>query len=463
MTLRTSGQPVGFMACRPARVAGWAAALLLMLVGRTAEGQMLRGQWVNDTEVAIRQHRTVPLRIILLDADGQPAPLTPVQIRMQRHAFPFGAALTSQQLLAAPREATTLPADPGVPTVVEVAPDRFDQPVWRALSAVSLERIADWRRLQPTPTQRDLDALDAVVATLEGRGMPMRLGHLVSADPAGLPPWVAILRGQSLLDAIDLHVADMLRRYGRRVGGVDLFASMLTFDVLGDRLGPAAVRRLFERARTLAPDVRIGVHFEDSLGGERQRTMLLRADGLRQLFAPYDELNLDADLDGTLHQPQFARALEWIADLKKPVVITGLTVDGKTPTAAAVNLETALRTLFASPMVEGIYLPGLGPDAFTRPQASLLDEHGQPTPCGQVFEGLVRGLWWDDRQVKTDELGNVELRLFAGVHELSARLPDGREVRQLIALRPGEAYRVIVLQPLPRLRQGPPVEDPLFD
>lgn len=493
------------------------ACLCACLVGSlfvgAAHAQMLRGQWVDETEAAIRELRTVPLRIIVLDAEGQPVPLQPVDVHMRRHAFPFGAALSSADLnltdlhladmglemrtseAAGLSPSTQVPATPEEPdkeassadeaessadtspssAVVEVAPDRFEQPVWRALSAISLERLSGWPRLEAHPDERDLGRLEAAIAAVEARGMTVRLGPLVSADPEDLPPWAALLRGRSLMEAVDDHVADMLQRYGRRVssatggatggpiGGVDLLGSMLTFDVLGDRLGTVAVRRLFEKARTLVPGVRIGVHFEDSLTPVRLRAMLLRVEALRQLFAPFDYLTLDANLEDTVHQPQFARALDWIADLRKPVVITGLTVDGRSATAAAVNLEAALRTLFASPMVEAIYFPGLGPEGFARPQAALIDDRGQPTPCGQVFDGLVHGLWWDRRQAKTDELGNIELRLFAGTHELSARLPGGREARLLINLRPGDEQRVVVLQPMRLMRMGPPVEDPLFD
>jgi hypothetical protein len=265
------------------------------------------------------------------------------------------------------------------------------------------------------------------------------------------------------MDMVDTHVEQMLRRYGRQADEFDLLTSMLTFDVIGDRLGAAGLRRLFERARATQPTARIGVRFEDSLGGDRLRAMMRRVGELGQLFLPFDYVAIDARIDGTVIAPQFARTLEWIAELNKPVVITSLQVSGATPTAAAVNLETVLRILFAHPAITGIYFPGLGPDAFTSPEAALFDAAGQPTPSGQVFDGLVRRLWWDEMHLRTDELGSLEVRLFAGTHEITARLGNGQEAKALVALRPGEDGRVIALQPLPDLRPGPPIREPRYD
>ncbi len=445
------------------RLAVWTA--WLCVAAGAARGQILQGEWVAATEAAIREHRTVPVRIIVMDASGEPRPLQPVSIRMQRHAFPFGAELTLEELAAAPPpplpEATD--ADANGQTVIELGPDRFAQPVWRALSAVSLEHAGRWPAVEAQRGVRDMAALDALIAAAAGRGLTLRFGELVSADPAGLPAWASPLRGQTLLNLVDTHVEDILHRYGRRVGEFDLLSSMLTFDVIGDRLGAAGLRRLCERARAMQPTARFGIRFEDSLGGDRLRSMMRRVDELGQLFVPFDYIALDARLDGTVIAPQFARTLDWIAELNKPVVITGLHVSGRTATAAAVNLETVLRTMFAHRAIQGIYFPGLGPQSFEHPEAALLDAAGQPTPNGQVFDGLVRRLWWDDLQLRTDELGSLEVRLFAGTHELTARLGDGQEARALVALRPGEEDRVIALQPLPNLRQGPPIQEPRYD
>lgn len=446
----------------------WAAWLCVTAGG--ASGQMLQGEWVAATEAAIREHRTVPVRIIVMDAAGQPRPLQPVSIRMRRHAFAFGAALTPGELttnagVPPASDASERAATEGAEAspVVELGPDRFDLPVWRALSAVSLERAGRWPVVEARRGDCDLTALEGLIAAAEARGLTPRFGELVSADPAGMPAWAAPLRGQSLMDAVDTHVRQMLERFGRRSGEFDLLTSMLTFDVIGDRLGSAGLRRLFEQARATQPTARIGVRFDDSLSGDRLRAMMRRIDELGRLFLPFDHIALDARIDGTVIAPQFARTLDWIAELNKPVVITGLHVSGRTPAAAAVNLETVLRILFAHRAVHGIYFPGLGPQCFDQPHAALLDAEGKPTANGQVFDGLVRRLWWDDLELRTDELGSLEVRLFAGTHEIIARLGDGREVRAVAALRPGEEGRVIALQPLPILRQGPPVEEPHYD
>jgi len=134
------------------------------------------------------------------------------------------------------------------------------------------------------------------------------------------------------------------------------------------------------------------------------------------------------------------------------VVISCLQVGGDSPAQAAINLEIVLRTLFASPIVQGIYLRGIDAQSLDDPSAALVDADGQPNAAGRSYEGLVRNQWWTDTTLRTDELGNVRTAVFAGWYELSVALgaDEDQVVRLRVLVDGDEDQEAIVLQPVKR-------------
>src|SRR5690606_26554290 len=67
---------------------------------------------------------------------------------------------------------------------------------------------------------------------------------------------------------------------------------------------------------------------------------------------------------------------------------------------------------------------------------------------GRTFEGLVRGLWWTDEKAKTDQLGNVRMRVFAGTYRITATMPDGSRVVMRTNVPRADEPRLVVVQPI---------------
>ncbi|MCC7146208.1 MAG: endo-1,4-beta-xylanase [Phycisphaeraceae bacterium] len=418
------------------KIAAWHSLVLtlfLLLFPLPLTAQILQGEWVTQTQKQIQDVRMVPLRVILVDADSRPVPATEVHVRMLRHAFPFGLEISAKDMSE----------------IIEAGPARLDRPVWRCLNALSLENLSSWSAMQPRPDELFTAPLDQALAWCETHGFATRLGSVISNDPHNLPPWAAALQGQEFQTALENRLATLLPRYAKRVGGVDLFSEVLTYDVVGDRLGPAMVRRLFEQARVLAPQAPVGIRFSDTLSSDRLQAMVRQVRDYEQLFVSIDALAVRANFQGTVMHPQLARALNWAGETGKPLEITGLEVAGSSPAAAAINTEIVLRTLFASPYVKGIYWARFEAQSYKDSTFALLNERGQPTEAGKIVDGLIRRLWWTDASYKSDELGNIQTRVYAGLYELSAQLPTGQQVRLEVFLAPQAQERVAVLQPLP--------------
>ncbi|MEM6507708.1 MAG: hypothetical protein AAF711_19905, partial [Planctomycetota bacterium] len=137
---------------------------------------------------------------------------------------------------------------------------------------------------------------------------------------------------------------------------------------------------------------------------------------------------------------------EYVVPLPKPVTLAGFEVGGRSPVAAAINLETLLRLVFAQPRIDGIYLRGLLGDELLEKQAALLDDEGQPTASGEVMDQLFNKIWHSDEQGVSDERGNVSARVFTGMYAITASLPDGRKLKSQVHIPKNDRPKLIVLQ-----------------
>ena len=393
------------------------------------EAQVLSGQWVDQTQQRITKVRQTEVRVIVQGHDGHNAAGVTVTIQQQRHAFCLGFTVGEQGL------------------------DTFDptRRVHRCFNGLALDRLSAWNRLQPQAAQRDLETLRSTVIAAQDLQMTIRWGGVISADLGRLPNWVSELRGQALSSVLGAHAHSVLKAYGHSVQQFDLYTHSLDHDLVERYLGEPMLRRLFEQAHADVPDAAICVRFEDCLTGRRLHQMIGRVTEMRQAFIPVDMVAVEHRTSNMqLHSP-LSRALEWMGKLpgKMGVVIVGLDVGGASAMAAATNLETLLRTLFANPNVRSIWLAGLHEGELVEPNAALIDARGEPTATGRTLDGLFHSVWWTDFSGPTDELGNVVTPVFFGAHRVEATLKNGTSIHTTVWVEPSSEQRVILLEPPP--------------
>ena len=412
------------------RVRGLCFTLALLCVTSQIPAQLLQGEWVQRTDDAIQKHRTTELRIIVLGPGGAPASGAKVHVQQLRHDFDVGLVV----------------GDAGLPA------ERTGLPPYRVFNAIALDRLTAWPRLQPAPEDGAPAPLLALIEDARARGLTVRWGGVVSADAGRWPDWAAGLRGDALRESLLAHAERVARAGGGNVATFDLYTHALEHDQVEARLGTAMLRRLFEEFGAAAPSASRAVRFEDALSPERVQDMIDEATSLERSFVPFEAIAIEQRVGGILVQAPLARVFEVLGGLGKDVVIASLEIGGGSPSAAALNLETFLRTAFAQPRVTGIYFAGLAADSLTDPNAALLDDEGQPTAAGGIVDTLFRGAWWTSADAETDELGNVYTRAFFGEHRITATLADGSTLETRLYLHPQEPQRVVVLEPM-----APPV------
>jgi hypothetical protein len=427
---------VSVQPCRSTR-SGRGVALALPLVWSVlalglgvspAVGQVLNVPWVREADERVEAVRTAGMRVVVLDADDRAVPGAAVRIRQLGHAFAFG-----------------LPAD--------VNHRGMARELARCFSALSLGSIGPGSSGHDADDVTDEQGVDRAVDAASGPGMRspelasryrwLAGGPLVRFTGPSAAPDADATRLAPDLGAIEQSV----RGFGRQLDSITV--AMLERSAIAppDPLGVHRLRELCHRVRAAVPGQHLTIAYDASLSGPDTRLVAEHVTRMREAFVPVDTVAMNGVFDGmVVHQP-LQRTLDWLERLGVRVVVQGLEVSGPTPEAAAINIETVLRTLFSHPVVTGIYVAATGPDEVTDPNAALCDGQGGLTPAGRVFVNLVGGQWWVDRTVVTDRLGGWRGRVMAGGHELSVDLPDGDRAAMVVHLEPGESEDLIVLQP----------------
>lgn len=413
---------------RHAPVALGAALALACLFAGTGRAQLLSGQWVDDADAQAREHRMTRLRLIVLDADERPAEGAKLRLTQIDHDFRLGA--------------------PCEPSTLSRITER--KPVYRRLTAISLEPMTAWPELQPAadapltlqPVDRALDASAGVVRFV-------RFGAVVSADPAKLPDWALRLEPAGFAQALDAHAKAVVGSLGPKVDGFDLYADVLAHRAVEDRLGLAGVRRMFQAARFARPGAALNLRVEGGLTAAQSTALGRRVEGLTGRLVPIQGLTLAQRLTGLVQQESIRRALERATSYGLPVTLAEIEVGGASPIAAAVNLETLLRHAFATPGVEGVYFAGLAAQDITTPHAALVDGRGEPTPAGRVVDELFGQVWRSEVQAVADEVGNVRARVFAGRYHAVVELPDGSRSEAWFHVPVSPTEQAVVIQPRP--------------
>jgi len=407
-------------------------AIVLMLAARPAGAQVLRGNWVEEAEKRIREHRMVNVRFVVLTTDGKLAANAAVKVELRRHLFDVGVIW--------PQEGTPIDeAQSGLP-------------VYRVLHATSLEPLTNWAATHPTI---DGDAakrqrIDDAIAWARQRGWTVRWGPLLHADPGRLPGWVSSADKAAIPALIDAHVTSTLKAYGGSVAQFDLYAGGADHRYFDEQFGDAFLRRLMEHAKATAPDAQLSLRYDDALLGGRMSAMRQRVVTREEQLVPFESLAVDGNVRGFVAPNAMNEVMKWFARASRPVVLSKVEVGGSSPSVAAVNLETVVRLAFAEPAIKGIYFAGLQARDLSDPTAALIDDNGDPTAAGQVLDDLFGRHWRTEQDVTTDALGNVRQRVFAGWYHITATLGDGSTATLEVLIQPGDAAkeRVVVLQPL---------------
>ena len=399
------------------------ALAISMLCSGSNNAQILQGDWVDQSQAAIEEHRKTDVTVIVLDQNDRAVQGATVRLVQQRHDFEVGL---------------TLPVDRMPPKKAG------DLPVYRSINAIALDRYTNWAEASEAAPRDQAKRLKAWAEAIDP--IHSHFGRVISADPAKNHDRMSLLEPAELRDAVNARI-DLATIYEPRPDRYDLYADLLSQDMIERKLGQGMLPRMFERAASRRPDARFGVRVRNAIALQSGRAFAAAIQKMEVRQVRFDHITIEQSFPGPIQPKSLQRMFEeYISPLPVSVSLANLEISGPTPVAAAIKIETLLRLAFAEPNVTGISFAGLQEQDLVEPNAALLDKSGKPTASGEALDALFTKLWHSDESGVTDERGNAEARVFTGWYTLTAKLPDGTVIESQAYIPKDERSKLIVLQ-----------------
>ena len=369
--------------------------------------------WRRAAAERIERLRKGDLRIAVTDAAGRPVAGVPVRVRMLRHAFAFGSAVSAEWI-----------ATPGGPDH-----ERYRSTITACFNKVVFENNLKWdawrtdRPGGPEHRERTMRAL----AWLEERGIAVRGHVMVWPSWHTVPAYVGKLRDDpaALRRAVDDHIADQTSALRGRLAEWDVVNESYAHHDLLDVLGRGEMIRWFQLARQGDPGVRLFyndyIMFAGEGPGSPSRYFHDTIRFLQEGGAPIGGIGEQGHFGGNPPSPEsILRTFDRFAAFGLPIQISEFDIDTSDAELQVAFTRDFLTACFSHPALNGVMCWGFWEGRHWKPRAALWAKDWTLRPHGKVWLDLVRRAWWTDVEARTGADGRCTLRGFCGDYEVVA-------------------------------------------
>jgi GH35 family endo-1,4-beta-xylanase len=397
-------------------------------------GREADAAWRKAAAERIERMRKGELTIQVVGGDGTPVRGAEVEVKMRRHAFGFGSAVTAQMLSIDTEDA-----------------QRYRETVGENYNKVVFENDLKWQPWDVSKSNTHSSFrqqwLDAALAWLKERDIEVR-GHYVTWAPLDKANAKYVGHPEELRRDLWAHMEEKLPAVGTRVGEWDAVNHIVgwgqTFaSVCG---GPQIYADIIKHSRELAPHAELWVNEGQVLpGGGRRRAYEHVIRFLMEHDAAPDGIGFMGHFGGSSLTPpeELYEVFERFAELIPNLQLTELDVQvGTDEELQADYLRDVMTVAFSHPAMQAIVMWGFWEGRHWKPDAALYRRDWSPKPAGEVWKELVFSQWWTDEKGNTDNAGRFRTRGFLGDYEIVVTAADKTRSQRVTLERGGAAVTV---------------------
>ncbi|KAI8532655.1 hypothetical protein RHMOL_Rhmol11G0230400 [Rhododendron molle] len=378
-------------------------------------------QWKSHQRLSIEKDRKSSVKLLAVDAKGNPLANATVSITQERPSFPLGCAMTNHIL-------TNL---------------AYQNWFRSRFTVTTFENEMKWGSTEPARGREDFSVPDSMLRFAAQNGVSVRGHNVVSDDPRNIPEWAKSLAADEFRLAVERRVNSVVKRYAGKVIFGNFTSSnskylVIAWDVINENMhfdyfesvyGKNASAVLFGKVHELDRGTTLFLNefntIEVMYDGDSKPDKYLekiREIRLGGYVGPIG-IGLEAHF-GAPNLPYMRASIDKLAAAGMPVWLTE--VD-------ALHLEQVLREAHAHPNVQGIVIW-----AAWRPEGCwrmcLTDNNFKNLPTGDVVDKLIRE--WSHPlgfSGTTDSKGRFETRLFQGDYKVAVTHPNAYGVSSQVA------------------------------
>ncbi|BAM03107.1 endo-1,4-beta-xylanase [Phycisphaera mikurensis] len=406
----------------------------------TYPGREPDAPWRAAAERRIRELRTSPMTVAVVDADGRPVAGAEVRVDHLRHGFAFGTAVRVETLLGNDADAAA-----------------YREKLFAHFNTATPENGLKWGRWEDprhrTATMRALRVLRDAGLAVRGHALVWPSWAKSRVDLTAERAAAEAGDTQPLREKIEAHLVDVLRETSGLVDAWDVVNEPWNHHDFMDLLGDEAMVRWFEIARRQAPRKKLFLNDFGILTVGDQET-----DGHQDHYfktisylldrgAPLDAIGVQGHFGsaGLTPPDRIERILDRFAGFGLPITITEFDLMTQDEELQADYTRDLLTVAFSHPAVDGFILWGFWDGAHWRGNAAMYRRDWTLKPAGRAILDLMDA-WSTHATVTTDASGVATLTAFHGDYELGVEAPAGRG-SVAFTLRPGTTEAAISLTP----------------
>ena len=376
-------------------------------------GQPTDDAWREAAMQRIETYRKGPLRVTVVDGDGNPVSGAAIHVEQQRHGFRFGTALADGPLFA--NNATG---------------DKYRSTVLRLFNYIVLENALKWDFGGGFPTA------DRMLVWCANNNLPVRGHNLLWPSYQLLPANVRNLRGAALRSAIEAHIKDYSTRTVGRVVLWDVINEAYTNTEVLKEAGHDLLWQSYIWAHQANPEIDL-VYNDFDLSNTRAGANDAHLNGTLAIVkemldngAPVTVLGDQSHMSPPLTPiPNVLQVWDRMSQFNLPLEITEFDVVLGGIRDEAVQgkyFDDFLTAAFSNPNVKSFLMWGFwdGSHWLSSQGAGIYRLDWSPRPMADVYERLVLNEWWTRADATSGDDGTADVRAFLGIHQVTVTVGD---------------------------------------
>jgi GH35 family endo-1,4-beta-xylanase len=367
--------------------------------------------WRKAAEARIDQIRKGDLTVVVKDQAGKPVRGAQVAVRMKKHAFLFGTAVSGAAFSNGRMSAEDLA--------------KYKQKIVELFNFSVMENETKWPQWA---NEASHPATLAVIDWLRQNGVQVRGHNLV------WPSWnntnvkaAQDARGDpaALAKVITDHIAETTTALSGRLVDWDVINETFTNHDFMDILGRQAMVDWFKAARAGDPAAKLYINDFNILEGEDAAHQDDYAATIQYLIdqgAPIDGIGLQSHFPARVTpMDELMKRFDRFAAFGKELEITEFDIDAADEATQADYTRDFMTAAFSQPSVKAFVMWGFWEGSHWRPRGAMLRRDWSPKPNGEVYKDLVFKRWWTNADGKTGAQGTYATRGFLGDYEIEVK------------------------------------------
>lgn len=416
------------------------AAHSLPMTSVSYPGREMNAPWRKAAAERIEKYRKSNLTVRVVDNKDQPVPNAQVSVKLKRHAFLFGTAVSLEDFHgAAPNGKKFYSYGGPLPRPDDVRKLRAWIP--QLFNAVT---IGDLKWAQGNGAQYH-ELIVPLIQSLHAQGLYTRGHVMVWPGWENLPKSLKPLQNDkpALRQAVTDRINQLDALYHGQIEEWDVANEVQWNTDLQRILGPQVLGEWFKQARANDAKPRLFLNeafgltwtpMHDNLLGIVQK---LQAEG-----APIEGIGIEAHHGFSDTNPETAyQTLDRLSQNVAHVAITEYDMSSPDEALQADYLRDLLTVTFSHPKASGFIMWGFWDGAHWKGNAPLFRRDWTPKPALKMWQGLMQQ-WSTNAQGTTDARGEYQTRGFLGDYEVTITANGRTKTTPITLDKAGQPLRI---------------------